>query len=86
MWGGNPAENDECFEETLKILVQGLTHDFLSFEGKYYQFRELRMELKPQQRPYPPFWYAGNLVHAGKYGANFICFSPIDKLPDMMAR
>jgi alkanesulfonate monooxygenase SsuD/methylene tetrahydromethanopterin reductase-like flavin-dependent oxidoreductase (luciferase family) len=86
MWGGNPAESDERFEETLKILIQGLTHDFLSFEGKYYQFRELWMELKPKQTPYPPFWYAGNPVNAGKYGANFICFSPIEKLPGMMER
>lgn len=86
MWGGNPAENDERFEETFKILLQGMTHDFLSFHGKHYQFRDLWMELKPKQTPHPPFWYAGNPVNAGAYGANFICFSPIAKLPEMMAR
>jgi alkanesulfonate monooxygenase SsuD/methylene tetrahydromethanopterin reductase-like flavin-dependent oxidoreductase (luciferase family) len=86
MWGGNPEENDERFDETFKILIQGMTHDFLSFEGKYHQLRDLWMELKPKQLPHPPFWYAGNPVRAGEYGANFICSSPIDKLPEMMAR
>jgi alkanesulfonate monooxygenase SsuD/methylene tetrahydromethanopterin reductase-like flavin-dependent oxidoreductase (luciferase family) len=86
MWGGNPAENDERFDETFKILMQGLTNDFLTYEGKYFNFRDLWMELKPMQTPHPPFWYAGNPVHAGEYGGNFICFSSVENLPEVAAR
>ncbi len=65
MWGGNAEENNQRFDETFKILMQGLTNAFLSFDGQFYQFRNLWMELRPQQTPHPPFWYAGNPVHAG---------------------
>lgn len=81
MWGGDPAEVTERFEETFEILVQGLTQDFLTFKGKYFQFNDLWMELKPKQTPHPPFWYAGNPVNAGKYGANFIGYGTIASLP-----
>jgi alkanesulfonate monooxygenase SsuD/methylene tetrahydromethanopterin reductase-like flavin-dependent oxidoreductase (luciferase family) len=86
MWGGDPSENDQRFDETFQILMKGLTSDFLSYQGRYFQFRDLWMELKPQQRPHPPFWYAGNPVHAGEYGGNFIGFSSIKDLPEMAAR
>ncbi|MCI0786980.1 MAG: LLM class flavin-dependent oxidoreductase [Chloroflexi bacterium] len=81
MWGGDPAEVTERFEETLKILMLGLTQEFVSFSGKYYQFKDLWMELKPKQTPHPPFWYAGNPANAGRYGANFINFGTIESLP-----
>ena len=86
MWGGDPTENDERFDETFKILMRGLTSDFLSFDGKYHRFRDLWMELQPMQKPHPPFWYAGNPVHAGEYGGNFICFGPIADLPSIVSR
>ncbi len=86
MWGGDPEENNERFEETFQILMQGLKNDFLSFDGKYYQFRDLWMELKPQQTPHPPFWYAGNPQRAGEIGANFIGHATLENLPGMAAR
>jgi alkanesulfonate monooxygenase SsuD/methylene tetrahydromethanopterin reductase-like flavin-dependent oxidoreductase (luciferase family) len=81
MWGGNPDEVAERFEETLAILMLGLTQDFVSFSGKFYQIEDLWMELKPKQTPHPPFWYAGNPVSAGRYGSNFVGFSPTKGLP-----
>ena len=85
MWGGDPNENDERFDETFRILMQGFKSDFLTFEGKYYQFRDLWMELKPKQYPHPPFWYAGNSEHAADYGANFIGRGTIDQLPNVVS-
>ncbi len=81
MWGGDPAEVTERFDETFEILKQGLTQEFINFSGKYYQFKDLWMELKPKQKPHPPFWYAGNPATAGRYGANFINFGTIESLP-----
>ena len=81
MWGGDPAEVTGRFEETFEILKQGLTQEFINFSGKYYQFKDLWMELKPKQKPHPPFWYAGNPATAGRYGANFINFGTIESLP-----
>ena len=83
MWGGNPEENNERFDETFEILMRGMTNDFLSYDGKFYQFRDLWMELRPKQTPHPPLWYAGNPVHAAEYGGNFICFGAVKDLPGL---
>ena len=37
-------------------------------------------------KSHPPFWYAGNPVHAGEYGSNFVCFSSVEDLPKVAAR
>jgi alkanesulfonate monooxygenase SsuD/methylene tetrahydromethanopterin reductase-like flavin-dependent oxidoreductase (luciferase family) len=72
MWGGDAAENDERFEESLGILIAGLQTDFLSFQGRFYRFNDLWMELRPLQRPLPPFWWPGNPLHAGERRMNFV--------------
>ncbi len=81
MWGGDPTEVTERFEETVEILMLGLTPEFVNFSGKFYQFKDLWMELKPKQTPHPPLWYPGNPATAGRYGANFINFGSIESLP-----
>jgi len=72
MWGGNPEEVYDRFDETFEILMKGLTSEFLDYHGKFYNLEDLWMELRPIQKPHPPLWYAGNPVSAGRYGANFI--------------
>ncbi len=85
-WGHAAAEARERFEETLAILVAGLPADRLSFEGKFYRFDDLPMELAPKQKPYPPFWYAGNAEFAAQNGMNFIGSGGIRRLPETVAR
>ena len=72
MWGGDASENDARFEETLEVVLNGLQCEFLSHGGKFYNFKDLWMELRPCQQPLPPFWYAGNAAHAGERGMNFV--------------
>ena len=82
-WGHNPEDSKEIFDETLAIVVEGLTHDMLTFSGKHYNFDRVPMELGPKQRPYPPFWYAGNVESAAAKGMNFLGGGPIARLPAM---
>jgi len=35
----------------------GLTHDELTYRGKFYHFETVPLVLKPQQLPHPPLWY-----------------------------
>ena len=86
MWGGDPAENDDRYEETLRIVVQGLQSEFLSFQGKHFQYQDLWMELRPKQTPHPPFWYAGNAEHAAEGGMNFIGTGRIARFAETAAR
>ncbi len=85
-YGHDPEEARERFDETLAILVAGLTTDWLTFEGKFYNFDGVPIELCPLQKPYPPFWYAGNVEHAAHYGMNFIGSGGVRRLPETMGR
>jgi alkanesulfonate monooxygenase SsuD/methylene tetrahydromethanopterin reductase-like flavin-dependent oxidoreductase (luciferase family) len=76
-WGGNASDADGLFRETLEILLKGFKEEFLSYEGEHYQFKDLWMELRPVQKPHPAFWYAGNPLHAGELGMNFIGAGPM---------
>lgn len=72
MWGGDASENDARFEETLEVILKGLQCEFLSHSRKFYNFKDLWMELCPCQQPQPPFWYAETAAHAGERGMNFV--------------
>ncbi|GMU41158.1 MAG: hypothetical protein AMXMBFR23_20240 [Chloroflexota bacterium] len=80
MWGENPDDNVERFEETLDILRRGLQTDFLSYRGKFFDAVDLWMELRPYQKPHPPLWWAGNPESAAKRGANFIANGSVQQI------
>lgn len=84
-WGHEPETAKALFDETLAIVVEGLTHDELSYSGTYYHFDRVPLELVTKQRPYPPFWYAGNVDAAAAMGMNFLGGGPVARLP-LMAR
>jgi len=45
------------FEEVYAILKQGLTHSTLSYQGKYFSYKDVPLEIRPVQTPHPPLWY-----------------------------
>jgi len=52
-------ENVERYPECLDILLKAWTEDRFSYEGKYYQVKDLQVVPKPWQRPHPPIWQVG---------------------------
>jgi alkanesulfonate monooxygenase SsuD/methylene tetrahydromethanopterin reductase-like flavin-dependent oxidoreductase (luciferase family) len=78
--GYDEGENRERFEETLAILQQGLSHDRLSFEGRFHSFDEVPMRLRPYQQPYPPFWYMRNSTTAASRGMNALFTGTLDQV------
>ena len=50
-------ESREKYRETLDIFFAACRSDVLSFEGKYYTYRDAELHVKPLQRPYPPLWF-----------------------------
>ena len=53
-------ESREMFLEALDVLIMGLSQDTLNYEGKHYSYKDIRLWSEPQQKPYPPLWYATN--------------------------
>jgi alkanesulfonate monooxygenase SsuD/methylene tetrahydromethanopterin reductase-like flavin-dependent oxidoreductase (luciferase family) len=53
----NPDETPAMYAEALEVILQGLTSPTLTFEGKYYNYRDVPVEMEPFQKPRPPLWY-----------------------------
>ena len=57
-----------------------MTHERLTFEGQYYRYHNVPMELRPLQRPYPPLWYPTHVPesvgYAATHGYHFVGLGP----------
>ncbi len=57
MWGLDPEQVPAMYAEALEVLLRGLRDATLTFEGRFYSFRDYPMLLRPAQAPHPPLWY-----------------------------
>ena len=80
MWGQNPDDNYQRFEEMLDILRTGLQSEFLTYHGALFDVQDLWMELRPVQQPHPPVWWAGGPESAARRAANFIANGSIEQI------
>ena len=69
-------ESRDIFIDAFDCVSAGLTTDNLTHTGKYYQYKDVPMALRPLQRPYPAFWYgssnATGSTWAGERGLHFV--------------
>ena len=56
-FGIDPDTAPAMYAEALEVILRGMTNKELSFEGKYYRYANVPMELTPLQQPHPPLWY-----------------------------
>jgi alkanesulfonate monooxygenase SsuD/methylene tetrahydromethanopterin reductase-like flavin-dependent oxidoreductase (luciferase family) len=59
-YGIPPEESRARFDEALDFILEAWTHDTFSFDGKYFQARELTVVPRPVQTPHPPVRIAAN--------------------------
>src|SRR5215471_19481451 len=81
-WGqeADSETNYARYLETLAILREGLSHDQLTYAGRFHSFEHLPMYLRPLQKPYPPLWYMRNPVTAAMEGMHTIIVGSLDGL------
>jgi alkanesulfonate monooxygenase SsuD/methylene tetrahydromethanopterin reductase-like flavin-dependent oxidoreductase (luciferase family) len=81
-WGqeADSETNYARYVETLAIIREGLSHDHLSYAGRFHSFDALPMYLRPLQQPYPPLWYMRNPVTAAMEGMHTIIVGSLDGL------
>ena len=87
-WGqeADSETNYARYLETLAILREGLSHDHLTYDGRFHSFDTLPMYLRPLQKPYPPLWYMRNAVTAAMEGMHTILVGSIGSLATEVAR
>src|SRR4029079_10079323 len=55
-FGIDPAERVARTQEILAVMMQGFTQKAVNFQGQYYAYNDVPMELEPFQKPHPPIW------------------------------
>jgi alkanesulfonate monooxygenase SsuD/methylene tetrahydromethanopterin reductase-like flavin-dependent oxidoreductase (luciferase family) len=68
-YGQDPAKAHAIYTEAREVILQGLTQKKLNFEGRYFTFKDIPMELEPLQKPHPPMWYGVHSVEAAERAA-----------------
>jgi len=69
LYGLDPEQTPAMYQEALEVILRGMTHKELTFEGKYYNYRDVPMEIEPFQRPTPPLWVGLGRVDAVPWAA-----------------
>lgn len=81
-YGVDPDAGPRQFPEALRLILEGLTTDELSFRGEFYHFEKVPMVLRPAQKPYPPLWYGvvnpEGTHWAAKEGAHMVTLLPTE--------
>jgi alkanesulfonate monooxygenase SsuD/methylene tetrahydromethanopterin reductase-like flavin-dependent oxidoreductase (luciferase family) len=57
------------FDEALDLILHALQTDRLTYEGKFWTYRNIPMEIPPFQRPHPPIWYGVGRPEHGDWTA-----------------
>jgi alkanesulfonate monooxygenase SsuD/methylene tetrahydromethanopterin reductase-like flavin-dependent oxidoreductase (luciferase family) len=80
-YGANPDEAQEIYTEAMELVIKGLTHDVLDFQGKRFSFRNVPMEIAPMQKPHPPIWYGVHMPDSAERAArrnlNVVSLDPV---------
>jgi alkanesulfonate monooxygenase SsuD/methylene tetrahydromethanopterin reductase-like flavin-dependent oxidoreductase (luciferase family) len=81
---------DKMFAESFAIIMQALTQKTVDFEGEFFRFKNVPMELAPFRQPHPPLWYGvvnpDSAERAAKAGMNFISNSTAAMVKVKVAR
>ncbi len=89
-FGVDAAQTRSIFDETMAILVAGMTNERLTFEGRHYQYRDVPMEIHPLQKPYPPLWYPTNnpdsVDYVARHGYHFADIGPAAHVRQLVDR
>lgn len=74
------GESRDIFIDAFNCIQEGLAHETFSHAGKYFNYSNTPMPLRPYQTPHPPFWYGSSntigSTWAGEHGMNFTANGP----------
>jgi alkanesulfonate monooxygenase SsuD/methylene tetrahydromethanopterin reductase-like flavin-dependent oxidoreductase (luciferase family) len=88
--GVDAAEAPAMYREAFALLIQALTQEEVSFQGRWWQCRQVPVVLRPAQQPHPPLWYACATPEAAvwpaQHGVNIVCNAPAAQVARIVAR
>jgi alkanesulfonate monooxygenase SsuD/methylene tetrahydromethanopterin reductase-like flavin-dependent oxidoreductase (luciferase family) len=69
-FGFDPAKSQAMYLEAYQVILQALRGGTLTFEGSYYRFKDVPLQLAPVQRPHPPIWYGLSNPESAEFAAD----------------
>jgi alkanesulfonate monooxygenase SsuD/methylene tetrahydromethanopterin reductase-like flavin-dependent oxidoreductase (luciferase family) len=86
----DPDQAPAMYVEAYEVIRRSLTQQEVNFEGKYFSFANVPIEMKPAQLPHPPFFYAvpvpEGAVWPAQNGINIVCGGPVAKVREISDR
>jgi len=83
-------QTQEMYDEVFQILLAGLSQKSLTFEGKFYHYNGVPIELETIQKPHPPLWYGvhspESAERAARRGFNIVILDGTDEVLPAGAR
>src|SRR5262249_27652592 len=67
--GVDPRARVGRLEEGLEVLERLWSGEPVSYQGKHFRLRDVRISLRPLQQPRPPIWLAANADAGGRRAA-----------------
>lgn len=78
--GVDPALAPAMYHEAFSVLMRAFEADVVDFEGRFYNYKDYVVQMKPVQRPHPPLWYgapnADAIAWAAAGGVNVVSLGP----------
>src|SRR5262245_13241747 len=68
-FGIDPAVAPAMYQEAFAVLMRAFESDVLDFEGRFYNYKDYVVQLRPVQRPHPPIWYGAPNAEAVAWAA-----------------
>lgn len=77
--GVERRKRGRLFDEQLEVITALLSEETTTYEGEHYQLRDMTLEPKPVQKPYPSIWMGGgvkSIRRAARFSEYQLCFWP----------
>jgi alkanesulfonate monooxygenase SsuD/methylene tetrahydromethanopterin reductase-like flavin-dependent oxidoreductase (luciferase family) len=68
-FGLTPERTQDIYTEGMQVVLKGLSQPVLTYEGEYFRFVDVPMELEPIQKPHPPIWYGAHTLASAEKAA-----------------
>jgi alkanesulfonate monooxygenase SsuD/methylene tetrahydromethanopterin reductase-like flavin-dependent oxidoreductase (luciferase family) len=89
-YGVDPKEAQARYVEAFAIIMAALTTGTVTYEGQFYTFRDVPIELDTVQKPHPPLWYGVSSPDAvpwvAQHGINVVCNVPAARAKAIVER
>ena len=89
-YGVPASELQARYFEASDLILKALQSETLSYQGKFYAFKNVPMTLRPIQKPHPELWYATRTPESFEWaamaGANTVTLALDQQVREMTSR